>query len=79
MDIPETGVMRMRVLYHQHGAALIAPCLPVDEQCEDVVQETLLRASQHQEVVDGDGTVKSRLHYARRTVRRTLQEMGVEQ
>ena len=26
-----------------------------------------------------DGTVKSRLHYALRTLRRTLQEMGVEQ
>jgi RNA polymerase sigma-70 factor, ECF subfamily len=26
-----------------------------------------------------EGTVKSRLHYALRTLRRTLQEMGVEQ
>jgi hypothetical protein len=60
MDIPETGVMRVRVPYDQHGAALMALCVPVDEQCEDVVQETLLRASQ-------------------RTLRRTLQEMGVEQ
>jgi RNA polymerase sigma-70 factor (ECF subfamily) len=134
----------------------MALCVPVDEQCEDVVRETLLRASQHQEVVDGnerstrawlftaahdmissddsgalevggsgeldsaldrtlvadalarlsaehravvrrafyygwstaqisadlriaEGTVKSRLHYALRTLRRTLQEMGVEQ
>jgi RNA polymerase sigma-70 factor (ECF subfamily) len=134
----------------------MALSVPVDEQCEDVVQETLLRASQHQEVVDGnerstrawlftaaydmissddsgalevggsgeldsaldrtlvadalarlsaehravvrrafyygwstaqisvdlriaEGTVKSRLHYALRTLRRTLQEMGVEQ
>jgi hypothetical protein len=46
MDIPETGVMRVRVPYDQHGAALMALCVPVDEQCEDVVQETLLRASQ---------------------------------
>jgi RNA polymerase sigma-70 factor, ECF subfamily len=134
----------------------VALCVPVDEQCEDVVQETLLRASQHQEVVDGnerstrawlftvardmissegsgapevggsdeldsaldrtlvadalarlsaehravvrrafyygwstaqisadlriaEGTVKSRLHCALRTLRRTLQELGVEQ
>jgi RNA polymerase sigma-70 factor, ECF subfamily len=32
----------------------MALCVPVDEQCEDVMQETLLRASQHQEVVDGN-------------------------
>jgi RNA polymerase sigma-70 factor (ECF subfamily) len=134
----------------------MALCVPVDEQCEDVVQETLLRAGQHQEVVDGnerstrawlftvardmissngssapeaggsdelnsaldptlvadafarlsaehravvrrafyygrstaqisgdlriaEGTVKSRLHCALRSLRRTLQEMGVEQ
>jgi RNA polymerase sigma-70 factor, ECF subfamily len=134
----------------------VALCVPVDEQCEDVVRETLLRASQHQEVVDGnerstrawlftvardmissegsgaqevggsdeldsaldrtlvadalarlsaehravvrrafyygwstaqisadlriaEGTVKSRLHCALRTLRRTLQEQGVEQ
>ena len=134
----------------------MALCVPVDEQCEDVMQETLLRASRHREVVDGnersarawlftvardmissngsgapeaggsdelnsaldptlvadafarlsaehravvrracyygwstaqisadlridEGTVKSRLHYALRTLRRTLQELGVEQ
>jgi RNA polymerase sigma-70 factor, ECF subfamily len=134
----------------------VALCVPVDEQCEDVVQETLLRPGQHQEVVDGnerstrawlftvardmissngsgapeaggsdelnsaldptlvadafvrlsaehravvrrafycgwstaqisadlriaEGTVKSRLHCALRSLRRTLQEMGVEQ
>jgi RNA polymerase sigma-70 factor, ECF subfamily len=134
----------------------MALCVPVDEQCEDVMQETLLRASQHQEVVDGnerstrawrftvardmissngssapeaggsdelnsaldrtlvadafarlsaehravvrrafyygwstaqigadlgiaDGIVKSQLHDALRTLRRTLQEMGVKQ
>jgi RNA polymerase sigma-70 factor, ECF subfamily len=134
----------------------MALCVPVLEQCEDVVQETLLRASQHQEVGDrherstraslftvardmissndsgapeaggsdelnsaldltlvadafarlsaehravvrrafyygwstaqisadlriADGIVKSRLHDALRTLRRTLQEMGVEQ
>jgi RNA polymerase sigma-70 factor, ECF subfamily len=133
----------------------MALCVPVDEQCEDVMRETLSRASRHQEVVDGnerstrawpftvagdmissdgsgapaggpdelnsaldptlvadafarlpaehravvrrafyygwstaqisadlriaDGIVKSRLHYALRTLRRTLQEMGVEQ
>jgi RNA polymerase sigma-70 factor, ECF subfamily len=134
----------------------MALCVPVDEQGEDIMQETLLRASRHQEVVDGnerstrawrftvardmissdgsgapdaggsdelnsaldptlvadafarlsaehravvrrafyygwstaqisadlriaDGIVKSRLHDALRTLRRTLQEMGVEQ
>jgi RNA polymerase sigma-70 factor (ECF subfamily) len=157
MDIPETGVMR--VLYNQHGAALWRYACRLTSnatRAEDVVQETLLRACQHQEVVDGnerstrawlftvardmissngsgapeaggsdelnsaldrtlvagafarlsaehravvrrafyygwstaqisadlriaDGTVKSRLHYALRTLRRTLQEMGVEQ
>jgi RNA polymerase sigma-70 factor, ECF subfamily len=153
----ETGVMR--VLYNQHGAALLRYAWRLTSnatRAEDVVQETLLRACQHQEVVDGnerstrawlftvardmissngsgapeaggsdelksaldrtlvtdafarlsaehravvrrayyygwstaqigadlriaDDTVKSRLHYALRTLRRTLQEMGVEQ
>lgn len=157
MDFPETGVMR--VLYNQHGAALWRYACRLTSnatRAEDVVQETLMRACQHQEVVDGnerstrawlftvardmissngsgapeeggsdelnsaldrtlvadafarlsaehravvrrayfygwstaqisadlriaDGTVKSRLHYALRTLRRTLQEMGVEQ
>jgi RNA polymerase sigma-70 factor, ECF subfamily len=158
MDIPETGVMRVRMLYNQHGAALRRYACQLTSnatRAEDVVQETLLRASQHQEVVDGnerstrawlftvardmissngsgvpetggsdelnlaldrtlvadafaglsaedraivrrafyygwstaqisadlriaEGTVKSRLHYALRALRRTLQEMGVE-
>lgn len=157
MDFPETGVMR--VLYNQHGAALWRYACRLTSnatRAEDVVQETLMRACQHQEVVDGnerstrawlftvardmissngsgapeeggsdelnsaldrtlvadafarlsaehravvrrayfygwstaqisadlriaDGTVKSRLHYALRTLRRTLQEMGVEE
>jgi RNA polymerase sigma-70 factor, ECF subfamily len=156
MDIPETGVMR--VLYDQHGAALwryACRLTSTAARAEDVVQETLMRAYQHQEVVDrnlrstrawlftvardissngsgaseaggsneltsaldrtlvadafaglpaehravvrrayyygwstaqisadlriDEGTVKSRLHYALRTLRRTLQEMGVEQ
>jgi len=157
MDFPEIG--GMRVLYDQHGAALLRYACRLTSnatRAEDVVQETLMRACQHQEVVDGnerstrawlfavardmissngsgapeeggsgelnsaldrtlvadamarlsaehravvrrayfygwstgqisadlriaDGTVKSRLHYALRTLRRTLQEMGVEQ
>ena len=157
MDFPETGMMR--VLYNQHGAALCRYACRLTSnaaRAQDVVQETLLRACQHQEVVDGDerstrawlftvardmissngsgapeaggsdelksaldrtlvadaiarlsaehravvrrayyygwstaqisadlriaeGTVTSRLHYALRTLRRTLQEMGVEQ
>lgn len=53
MDIPETGAMRM--LYEQHAAALwrYAFRLTGDRShAEDVVQETLLRAWQHPEVVD---------------------------
>ncbi|HEX7323594.1 MAG TPA: sigma-70 family RNA polymerase sigma factor [Mycobacterium sp.] len=53
MDIPETGAMRM--LYDQHAAALwrYAFRLTGDRsRAEDVVQETLLRAWQHPEVVD---------------------------
>ena len=157
MDFPETGVMR--VLYNQHGAALRRYACRLTSnatRAEDVVQETLMRACQHQEVVDGnerstrawlftvardmissngsgapeeggsdelnsaldrtlvadafarlsaedravvrrayfygwstaqisadlriaDDTVKSRLHYALRNLRRSLKEMGVEQ
>lgn len=53
MDIPETGAMRL--LYDQHAAALwrYAFRLTGDRShAEDVVQETLLRAWQHPEVVD---------------------------
>lgn len=53
MDLPETGAMRM--LYDQHAAALwrYAFRLTGDRsRAEDVVQETLLRAWQHPEVVD---------------------------
>jgi RNA polymerase sigma-70 factor, ECF subfamily len=155
MDFAEIGVMR--VLYDQHGAALWRYACRLTSnatRAQDVVQETLMRACQHQEVVDGDerstrawlftvardmissngsgapeaggsdelksaldrtlvadafarlsaedravvrrafyygwstaqiaadlgiaeGTVKSRLHYALRTLRGTLQEMGV--
>jgi len=156
MDIPETGAMR--ALYNQHGAALWRYACRLTSnatRAQDVVQETLLRACQHQEVVDGneqstrawlftlardissngsgapeaggsdelnsalnrtlvadafarlpaehravvrrahyygwttaqigadlgiaEGTVKSRLHHALRTLQRTLQEMGVAQ
>lgn len=55
MDIPETSVMR--VLYDQHGAALWRYACGLTSnatRAEDVVQETLLRASRHQEVVDGN-------------------------
>jgi RNA polymerase sigma-70 factor, ECF subfamily len=55
MDIPETGVMR--VLCNQHGAALwhYACRLTSDAtRAEDVVQETLLRAGQHPQMVDGN-------------------------
>jgi RNA polymerase sigma-70 factor (ECF subfamily) len=55
MDFPETGVMRL--LHNQHGAALwrYACRLTSDAtRAEDVVQETLRRACQHQEVVDGN-------------------------
>jgi len=156
MDIPETGAMR--ALYNQHGAALWRYACRLTSnatRAQDVVQETLLRACQHQEVVDGnerstrawlftlardissngsgtpeaggsdelnsalnrtlvadafarlsaehravvrrahyygwttaqigadlgiaEGTVKSRLHQALRTLQHTLQEMGVAQ
>lgn len=53
MDIPEADAMRM--LYDQHAAALwrYAFRLTGDRShAEDVVQETLLRAWQHPEVVD---------------------------
>ena len=55
MDIPETGVMR--ALYNQHGAALWRYACRLTSnatRAQDVVQETLLRAYQHQEVVDGN-------------------------
>jgi RNA polymerase sigma-70 factor (ECF subfamily) len=53
MDIPEAGAMRM--LYDQHAAALSRYALRLTgdpSRAEDVVQETLLRAWQHPEVVD---------------------------
>jgi len=55
MDIPETGAMR--ALYNQHGAALWCYACRLTSnatRAQDVVQETLLRAYQHQEVVDGN-------------------------
>ena len=55
MDIPQTGVMR--VLYNKHGAALwrYACQLTSDAtHAEDVVQETLLQAGQHPQMVDGN-------------------------
>ena len=55
MDIPETGVMR--VLYNQHGAALWHYACRLTSnatRAEDVVQETLLRAGQHPQMVDGN-------------------------
>lgn len=53
MDVPEAGAMRM--LYDQHAAALSRYALRLTgdpARAEDVVQETLLRAWQHPEVVD---------------------------
>jgi RNA polymerase sigma-70 factor, ECF subfamily len=55
VDIPETGVMR--VLCNQHAAALwcYACRLTGDAaRAEDVVQQTLLRAWQHPQMVDGN-------------------------
>ncbi len=55
MDIPETGVTR--VLYNQHGAALRRYACGLTSNAthaEDVVQETLLRAGQHPQMVDGN-------------------------
>jgi RNA polymerase sigma-70 factor (ECF subfamily) len=55
MDIPETG--EMRVLYNQHGAALWRYACRLTSnaiRAEGVVQETLLRACQRQEAVDGN-------------------------
>ena len=55
MDIPETGAMR--ALYNQHGAALWRYACRLTSnatRAQDVAQETLLRAYQHQEVVDGN-------------------------
>jgi RNA polymerase sigma-70 factor (ECF subfamily) len=55
MDIPETGVMR--VLYNQHASALwcYACRLTGDAtRAEEVVQQTLLRARQHPQMVDGN-------------------------
>lgn len=53
MDIPETDAMRM--LYDEHGAVLWRYVLRLTAdraRAEDVVQETLLRACQHPEIVD---------------------------
>jgi RNA polymerase sigma-70 factor, ECF subfamily len=55
MDIPETG--GMRVLYNQHAEALwcYACRLTGDAtRAEGVVQQTLLRAWQHPQMVDGN-------------------------
>ncbi len=55
MDIPETGVMR--VLYDQHGAALMRYACQLTSNAthaEDVVQETLLRARHNPEIVAGN-------------------------
>jgi RNA polymerase sigma-70 factor, ECF subfamily len=55
MDIPETGAIRM--LYNEHGAALWRYACRLTsnaKRAEDVVQETLVRACQHPEVVDGN-------------------------
>jgi RNA polymerase sigma-70 factor (ECF subfamily) len=60
MEAPETALMR--VLYDEHAAALwrYAMRLTADKaRAEDVVQETLLRAWQHPEVV-GDGERSAR-------------------
>ncbi|MEO8815535.1 MAG: sigma-70 family RNA polymerase sigma factor [Mycobacterium sp.] len=53
MDISEAGAIRM--LYDEHAAALWRYVLSLTHdrvRAEDVVQETLLRACQHLEVVD---------------------------
>ncbi|NDJ88545.1 sigma-70 family RNA polymerase sigma factor [Mycolicibacter kumamotonensis] len=53
MEIPEVGAMRL--LYDQHATALARYALRLTgdrSRAEDVVQETLLRAWQHPEVVD---------------------------
>jgi RNA polymerase sigma-70 factor, ECF subfamily len=55
MDFPETGAMRM--LYNQHAAALwrYACRLTGDaSRAQDVVQQTLRRAWQHPEIIDGN-------------------------
>ncbi len=60
MDIPEAGAMRR--LYDQHAAALARYALRLTgdrSRAEDVVQETLLRACQHPEVV-GDTSRSAR-------------------
>jgi RNA polymerase sigma-70 factor, ECF subfamily len=55
MDFPETCVLQQ--LDNQHGAALRGYACRLTRDAthaEDVVQETLMRACQHQEVVDGN-------------------------
>jgi RNA polymerase sigma-70 factor, ECF subfamily len=55
MDIPETGLMQL--LYDQHGAALWRYACRLTSNAtrvEDVVQETLLRAERHPQIVDGN-------------------------
>ena len=60
----------MKALYDEHAAVLCRYAMRLTgdaSRAEDVVQETLVRAWQP----------KSRLHYAVRALRLTLQEMGV--
>jgi hypothetical protein len=60
----------MNALYDEHATVLCRYAMRLTgdaSRAEDVVQETLLRAWQP----------KSRLHYAVRALRLTLQEMGV--
>ncbi|MDI3314664.1 MAG: sigma-70 family RNA polymerase sigma factor [Mycobacterium sp.] len=55
MDRPETGAMRM--LHSKHAAALLRYVYRLTgdtTQAHDVVQQTLVRAYQHPEVVDGN-------------------------
>ncbi len=55
MDIPETGAMRM--LYNQHAAALwryVCRLTGDAARAQDVVQETLMRAGQHPQMVAGN-------------------------
>jgi RNA polymerase sigma-70 factor (ECF subfamily) len=54
MDIPEAGAIR--TLYDGHAAALrgyVRRLTADPARAEDVVQQALLRASQHPELVDG--------------------------
>lgn len=76
MDVPETGVMRDRMLVGEAFARLSAEHRAVVRRAYYYGWST---AQISADLRIADDTVKSRLHDALQTLQRTLQEMGVEQ